>query len=677
MITYNVRLPFTGNGSTILDFLPASTLVYNVYSNKNFSIGEGNRANCASQHYSAVIGGVNNRIVQSTAFPWNPTSIRNGIGSGSGIGVTVLGGANNIAYGDYSLVAGGTLNQAYQAAGTILGGVGNIVGGEYNAIINGNYNRIQTGTRYSFVIGGNNNTVQSNVVNSSIIGSQQSTVFPRSSSSLIIGGWNQSIGLSKTFGPGADACYSYLFGGYQNRVYSGNCYSTIIGGAGNSIDAAGSTFNRNVPATGWSHIVVSNGTTIRSNYSFALGADYGFINNNASKSFIIGANGSINAESSYIIGGTATTILAGHENSAIISQRENSRNIGSRGPRTLLINFDSGVFINNRLQLDGPLILNYNNPPTSPHSSGVRGQIAYDADNFYICLSENEWRRMPLSEWGGEAPVPGAFKYYATSYVGQAVKYAEDVVAQSKYELADAGISSTPPAYATEGLHVQNNSGIFVRPLFDKYQNSTSLDLNNLKFEISPPLLGNLKINPSNGVITGVVSQIFQPENIVHTITATGPGGTTSSKLRINYGAIFDNETANILESNNAWLQGCGCGCAGGIGAGGTVLYYKVFSARAKNTLGDIDILVSNVPPDARARFISFAYPFGPGGSASSYQYTLTNSHANTSWTESKYTVRIPYENYNFYIRIELYRGAAGSSTIIFRYNPVTDTSDF
>lgn len=37
-------------------------------------------------------------------------------------------------------------------------------------------------------------------------------------------------------------------------------------------------------------------------------------------------------------------------------------------------------------------------PPT-PSAAGIKGQMAYDANYFYICIATNTWLRTALSTW--------------------------------------------------------------------------------------------------------------------------------------------------------------------------------------------------------------------------------------------------------------------------------------
>ena len=45
------------------------------------------------------------------------------------------------------------------------------------------------------------------------------------------------------------------------------------------------------------------------------------------------------------------------------------------------------------------LILSNSNTPESPTSPGTKGQIAWDADYMYVCISNGTWRRTALTSW--------------------------------------------------------------------------------------------------------------------------------------------------------------------------------------------------------------------------------------------------------------------------------------
>lgn len=37
--------------------------------------------------------------------------------------------------------------------------------------------------------------------------------------------------------------------------------------------------------------------------------------------------------------------------------------------------------------------------PATSSATGTAGQIAYDADYFYVCVATNSWKRVPISDW--------------------------------------------------------------------------------------------------------------------------------------------------------------------------------------------------------------------------------------------------------------------------------------
>lgn len=147
MAVYNITLPYTGFGSTIRRFLPREASCFNINDNKTIALGDTNNITCENQYASTILGGKCNSFIQdSTRYPYSPVSNRDGVGAGSGVASSIVGGTLNRAYGDYNIVLGGSRNCAYQQASVILGGLDNEVGGRYNAVINGTFNCIQTGT---------------------------------------------------------------------------------------------------------------------------------------------------------------------------------------------------------------------------------------------------------------------------------------------------------------------------------------------------------------------------------------------------------------------------------------------------------------------------------------------------------------------------------------------------
>lgn len=683
MSEYIITLPYTGFGSTLRKFLPREKSCLSVFDNQTVILGRNNRSlthdapitTSECQFNSIILGGLNNCFRQDAfSYPYNPVGIRDFVGSGSGVASSIIGGTCNRSFGDYNVVLGGSRNCAYQQATVIIGGLDNEAGGRYNAVINGTFNCIQSGTTNSFILGGTDNIITSCSVSNGIIGGISNRIAKNSSHSIILGGAQHVIGgeeVNLSYGnlnlacgiKGANACYSYILGGYSNTIYSGNCYSSIFGGANNIINASNSSIG-DTPATGWSHLLVSNSSSINSNLSFILGGDTAKINNNSNKSFIIGANATINAPYSYVIGGTAINIKAGDQHSAIISQQVNHKNITSRGPQTLLLNFESGVYVSDNLNVEGSLIIKSASAPTDPNSNGIKGQFAFDDNYMYYCNKDNHWVRTAFSEWAPEIAKPGVFDYFITSYSGSKVLFNQDLNDNSKY------IPSI--VYAYEDRFLQNSNKVVARPLFDKYKNSTSLNFNNLTFSIYPPLTGRLVLNPNNGIITGFVGGIGIEQTINHTITATNSVGSYSGILPILYSPTIDTSITVMLNQQNQWLQGCGCGCVGGIGAGSTLVTYSVLSTRTLNTNADIEIRVWGVTSQVDRKEISYSTD------GITFVNTIT---APTSTTDLMYTYSVPYVDQNLYIKVRIYNSIVGHlfsfGEIIYRYNPVQATSNF
>ena len=684
MSEYNITLPYTGFGSTLRNFLPREKACLSVFDNQTVILGRSNKMLTATapietaecQYNSIILGGIGNCLQEDRSnYPYTPLGIRRFVGAGSGVGVAILGGTDNRAFGDYNVVLGGSRNCAYQQASVVIGGLDNEVGGRYNAVINGTFNCIQTGTSNSFIIGGTDNIITTCSVSNGIIGGINNRIAKNSSQSIILGGAQHVIGGQEVNIPGgglnlacgikgSSACYSYIIGGYSNTISSGNCYSSIFGGANNIINASNSSIG-DTPATGWSHLIVSNSSCINANLSFILGGDSARINNSANKSFIVGANATINAPYSYVIGGTAINIKAGDQHSAIISQQVNHKNITSRGPQTLLLNFESGVYISDNLNIEGSLILKSTNAPTSPNASGIKGQFALDDNYMYYCNSNNHWVRTAFSEWTPSTAKPGPFNFYVTSYSGVESIFAQDENDDSKY------IPSV--VYAYEGNRLQLSNRVVVRPFFDKYKNSPNLNQNDLTYSVYPALIGRLVLNTINGIITGLVGDIGINQNIDHTITATNSAGSSSGILTINYAPTVDTSIATVVNQQNQWLQGCGCGCGGGIGAGSTLFAYYVLSTTTQNTNADISIKVWGVSSLVNTKRISY----------STDGITYTNATTSpTSTTDLTYSYTVPYVDENLYIKLEIYNsvfgpGGQNSATVVYRYNPVQATSNF
>ena len=55
--------------------------------------------------------------------------------------------------------------------------------------------------------------------------------------------------------------------------------------------------------------------------------------------------------------------------------------------------FMTNVTVNGILIIASPTV------PASPTNSGTAGQVAFTNNYFYICISNNTWRRVQLGTW--------------------------------------------------------------------------------------------------------------------------------------------------------------------------------------------------------------------------------------------------------------------------------------
>jgi len=53
----------------------------------------------------------------------------------------------------------------------------------------------------------------------------------------------------------------------------------------------------------------------------------------------------------------------------------------------------------NQLKIEGGLTIADPSIPASSSASGTKGDIAYDDDYIYVCISTDTWKRSPLTTW--------------------------------------------------------------------------------------------------------------------------------------------------------------------------------------------------------------------------------------------------------------------------------------
>jgi hypothetical protein len=113
------------------------------------------------------------------------------------------------------------------------------------------------------------------------------------------------------------------------------------------------------------------GSTVNGNNNVALGNNAGRNNYTGSRNVFLGHSAGFNENSDdnlYISNtNTATPLIQGK--------------------------FDAGGGLNGNVRINGDFILKSKTPPTHT-STGTAGEIAWDADHFYVCISTNLWKRI-------------------------------------------------------------------------------------------------------------------------------------------------------------------------------------------------------------------------------------------------------------------------------------------
>ena len=188
----------------------------------------------------------------------------------------ILGGNNNAASGEYSVVVAGNGNQAKAKQSSVTGGQSNTASGELSSVSGGKDN--VASASWSSVSGGANNTAS--MGSASVSGGEKNTASGGISS--VSGGYlNTASGYdSSILGGGTNTAsgkYSTVSGGYNNKAAAldNNSYSSVAGGEynvaiGNASFAAGgsSSWVAGEDSTG-----IGGGSTGRdASYSVAIGS---------------------------------------------------------------------------------------------------------------------------------------------------------------------------------------------------------------------------------------------------------------------------------------------------------------------------------------------------------------------------------------------------------------------
>lgn len=183
----------------------------------DFQMGRNNANQVASGNYSVIAGGINNRVSGNNSFVGAGASL---VASGGSSGV--VSGTSNTASGGNSFIGGGQSSTASGADSFIGGGNTNTVSGQYGTIGGGLQNTVSN--TYATVAGGWQNTASAD---RSFVGG---------------GHFNQSNGQLSIIGAGynnvASGTYDVIVGGYQNFTSftgTGNESHRFIGGGETNI----------------------------------------------------------------------------------------------------------------------------------------------------------------------------------------------------------------------------------------------------------------------------------------------------------------------------------------------------------------------------------------------------------------------------------------------------------
>lgn len=296
----NWQLGGTGGVGRVMQYIPnteSANILGGYFSNTigtgtgNIIAGGGFSANpnhiFEECRFGVISGGANNRIGQSSGIIYNPDYATIGGGFDNYVGSpysTIGGGEDNNIDGlsiAWSVIAGGHGNHISSIAhGFIGGGHYNFVGGESSTVAGGYQNDLNA--QYGFIGGGYENSITGDT--------------------SVIGGGSFNVIESKN---------STIGGGSSNSISSnGSRYSTISGGNGNKVGAAGDPARYATVGGGWSNVVYADSATI-------AGGRANIIENGVPNSFIGGGRGNKitvstdpDVSSSVITGGRYNTIGA-------------------------------------------------------------------------------------------------------------------------------------------------------------------------------------------------------------------------------------------------------------------------------------------------------------------------------------------------------------------------------
>lgn len=88
------------------------------------------------------------------------------------------------------------------------------------------------------------------------------------------------------------------------------------------------------------------------------------------------------------------------DNSIKVSQIPTAANVAGSDRILVLRNPSGNASVRTvNVSIFGANLIISNTVPATPSSNGIAGTIAYDSNNFYVCVSGNTWLRTQLTSW--------------------------------------------------------------------------------------------------------------------------------------------------------------------------------------------------------------------------------------------------------------------------------------
>ena len=76
-----------------------------------------------------------------------------------------------------------------------------------------------------------------------------------------------------------------------------------------------------------------------------------------------------------------------------------SRSGGSSPTTAITIDEQQNLIAEGNLEAKDTITIRNQNPPSSASDVGMRGEIRYDNNYIYICVADDQWKRVALSSW--------------------------------------------------------------------------------------------------------------------------------------------------------------------------------------------------------------------------------------------------------------------------------------